>query len=210
MDERTGLSTTDQTAARSLTGRVLGAWGDLRGSMRGLMELRPSESTLFAMFLASGLFACLGQLAQIWLAPETAEMEEGALVSRAAGVMAAALIFRTLALYLVAALAHLGCRAMGGRATAYETRAATAWAALVAAPVDFGLALLEAIVAAATGTTLFLEGAAYALALAFCLADRHGFANAWAVLAALVAIPLAVVMGLALAFGSLGPLRIAA
>lgn len=214
MDERARLTVTDQMAGQagrtSLTGRIFGAWRDLRASMRAFMALGPSESTLFAVFLASGLFACLGQLAEIWISPATAEMDRGDLLSRAAGVMAAALIFRTLALYLLAAVSHLVCRAAGGTGSTHETRAATAWAAIVAAPVDLALSVGGALVERSSGQSLPVEGAAFAVALAFCLADRHGFRNAWVVLAVLIAIPLTIVLGLALAFGSFGPIKIAA
>ncbi len=176
------------TVGQGLTLRALGAWAGMRGSMRRLLEDRPSESTLFVFILISGGLHFLGELARLWLAPQTAGYSEGELVSRVGAAFAGALIFRSLALYLVAIVGHGLARAFGGRGGGYESRAATAWAALVTAPVALaatlvGIGLAPQIGEQGANAIGQVGGIAFAYAMAHCFAEAHGFARTWTVLA---------------------------
>lgn len=142
--------------------------------MRAILDARPSESTLLVFAMLSGLFHFLGRLAEIWLGPGGGA--RGELLSRVAGELGGALVFRTMALYALAALAWGLARAFGGAGGAYESRAAFFWAALVAAPVILALTLAETLIAPAEQLRLVWAGyLAYAVAVAAFMAEAHGF-----------------------------------
>lgn len=192
----------DGSAARgSLTARVLTAWADMGGSMRWLKSLNPSESTILVIFMLSGGFQFLGGLAKLWLAPETAEMDEGELLSRVGAGFAAALIFRTLFLYILAMIGHGLARAFGGTGSGRDSRAAMAWASLVAAPVTLVLTLagtlLEPAIGSQASIVLFQIGPLLlAFALSYCMSEVHGFTRPWAVLAVIAVLVFALFAGI--------------
>jgi len=138
--------------------------------------------------------------------PASAARSEDALLAEASGEFMAAMVFRTLALYAVAAIAWGLSRARGGTGTARETRAAWFWSALIAGPVGLAAALVEIaitpLVPAMAATAIGQAGvAAYALAAATTTAEVHGFRHIWTVLAAIVAAVLAI-LSLPLLFGA--------
>lgn len=182
------------------TGQVLGAWADLRGSTRRLLASDPREGTLLALALASGAIWFLGRIAGLWLSPEAAGLGEAALIGRAQAEFVAAVFFRTLMLYAVAALAGLAARAFGGTGGWKDTRAAVFWAALVAAPVLLAVnvlaALLEPVSEPAAAVIRSLGGLAFAWAFAVCIAEAHGFRSGLAVLGVIAAAGMFVVFPL--------------
>lgn len=180
--------------------RVLGAWGDLRGATRALLDARPSEALLLSFALLSGFLWFLGQVARLWLAPGTGAMAPDVLIGRVAAEFVGAMLFRTLALYGLAALVRLVARAFGGTGTWRDARAAVFWAFLVAAPVvlvaGLGALVLPEPVRAVAGS---LGSVALAVALAHGIAEAEGFRRPWAVLAVVGGASLAVLSLLVLA-----------
>lgn len=168
--------------------RILTAWGDLRGSMRTLLAGEPREGTLLAMALGSSAIWALGRLMQLWFSPAAAELGPEPLVGRAGDEIVAALFYRPLMLYAVAGFAGLVARVCGSRASWRESRAATFWAALVAAPVALLAALAGALLPDAGAMVAESLGSlAFALAFAVFFAEAHGF-RVIPVLAALFAL----------------------
>jgi len=166
---------------------VLGAWADLRGSMRAELAREPGEARLLYYAMLSGLLWFLGRAALLAWGPAAPVMPEDEFVGSVTAAFVGAVFFRTLALYGLAGIAGLIARKAGGRADWRETRAAVFWAALVAAPVTLGATLLAVLLADVPGEAApaaqMLGAIAFAWALAHCLAEAHGFARAWAVLA---------------------------
>jgi hypothetical protein len=181
-----------------LTGRMVGAWPDMAGSMRAVLDARPSESTLLAFAMLSGLFFFLGRLAELWLGPEIREMGHDAVVGQVGAEFAVAMIGRPLMLYGVAAALCGVARLFGGRGGLYDSRAALFWAALVSAPpllmstvLAAGLGpVAPAVVVAVVGS---LGGFAFAWALAHCLAVAHGFRGPWAILGVMFGLTAAII-----------------
>lgn len=177
---------------------LVAVWGDLRGAMRALLAMRPGEGRLLAYAMGSGFMRFLGRLAELWLGPGGGAAGREALVSRIGAEFAGALIFRTLALYLVAVLLWGVLRALGGRGGLYESRAALFWSAWVAAPVMLAATLaglaLEPVAGAQVAAGVELAGGlAFAAALAIATAEAHGLARVWPVLGAILALALGVV-----------------
>lgn len=83
------------------------------------------------------------------------------LEARMGGALFGWMVVAPLALYLIAGLAHLACRALGGRAAGAESRFALFWALLAASPV----ALLHGLAAGFAGPGRRL---ALAVGLAWC------------------------------------------
>ncbi|MEM9146315.1 MAG: hypothetical protein AAGC57_08965 [Pseudomonadota bacterium] len=187
----------------SLTARVFTAWADMAGSMRWLLSLNPSEATILVLFMLSGGFQFLGNVAKLWLDPATAAMPEGEIVSRAGAAFAAALIFRTLALYAFAALSHWLSKLAGGTGSGRDSRAAMAWSALVAAPITLlftlaGLSFGPLIGESAAATLLQIGPLLLGFALAQCLSEAHGFTRPWLVLAVIAGLIFVLITGLQL------------
>lgn len=170
--------------------------------MRWLLDREPREGTLLALAMLSSLVWFLGRMAELWLSPAAATMGEAGLIGRVQGELVAALFFRTLALYAIAGLAGLAARAAGGTGSWRDSRAATFWAAVVAAPVMLAATVLAAVVADAPEPMPMairsMGSFAFAWALSFCLAEAHGFRNGLLVLAVLAAIGLSLLLMVAL------------
>ena len=192
MDGEPGL-----TARASLTGRLLFAWGDLRGSMRAVLAARPREGTLLVLAMASGAVFFLGRAAGIWLSPEAASQGEDALIGQLQNELVGALIFRTLMLYAVAAFAGLVAKALGGTGSWADSRAATFWSALVAAPVVLVATIAAAMLDRGGADIGFIPQTIgqlfFAWAFAACLAEAHGFSSTIKVLGVLAVAGLLVI-----------------
>lgn len=184
-----------------LARRAIAAWADLGASMRAELARAPRESELLFWVMLSGLLWFLGRA--IILAAGPAEAT-GVLGARIGAEFITSVFFRTLAFYAVAGIAGLIARRLGGRGSWRETRAAVFWAALVAAPPTLAVTLFAALagstpeaprVAADLGGGVLL-----AWAMARTLAEVHGFASPFRVLAVIVGVAvllLAVPYGLA-------------
>ncbi|MGF1446863.1 MAG: hypothetical protein ACFBRM_11790 [Pikeienuella sp.] len=185
--------------------RVLGAWGDLRGSLRWLLAQRPSETTLYVFFALSGLALFMAALANYVLSgggPLTGEAIAGFLVT---GFIVFGLIW-PLTGYLLALIGHGLARAFGGTGSGHASRAAMAWAALVASPVLVvaslgGLAIAQAVPPGAADLIRSAGLVAFFVALAPCFAEAHGFSRAWPVVAVAALLLVALLGALGLATG---------
>jgi hypothetical protein len=179
--------------------RVLGAWADLRGSMRAELERDPSEGQLLFYVMLSGLIWFSGRIAVLVYGPLGPVIPEDEFVGRVGLEFISAVFFRTLAFYALAALAGLIARAAGGGGGWRDSRAALFWAALVAAPVILAanfLSLLLTGMPGQAGAIASMAGAvAFGWAVAQCFAEAHGFASAWRVLAVVAVLAAAFVGG---------------
>jgi len=198
----------EQAASRpALAWRVLGAWADLRGSMRAELDQAPGEPKLLAWVMLSGLIWFLGRVVVLKLGPIAPTLDPDYVVMRIGAEFVGSMFFRTLAFYGVAALAGATAMKAGGTGSWRESRAAMFWAALVAAPVMLAGTLLSVLLADAPAEVRLIArmiGAlAFAWAAAQCIAEAHGFARVWLVLAAVFVAVGAFVTGLALLVAAL-------
>ena len=179
--------------------RMLGAWADLRGSMRAELDRGPSEGRLLFYVMLSGLIWFIGRYAVLVNGPLGPVIPEGQFVGRVGLEFVSAIFFRTLAFYALAALAGAVARAAGGSGGWRDSRAALFWAALVAAPVILAATLLSLLLTGVPGQAGAIAGmlgaVAFAWAVAQCIAEAHGFTSAWRVLAAVAGLAAAFVGG---------------
>ncbi len=184
-------------------GLILGVarfFHDPRGSMRGVLQSRPSEGRLLAYaFLAAGLLLA-GRIAVLAVAARSGAVD---LVPHVAAQAASMLFFVPLVYYLLAALGTVLAKAFRGRGSWRDGRAAFFWAALVSAPVVVlsGLAALALDAAPrALGAAASQVGPVFfAWALAQCFAEVFGFRRSWAVFATIGGIVLLIVLAVRLA-----------
>jgi len=188
-------------AQGGLLWRVLAAWAGLRASMQGELARAPGEGRLLLYAMLSGAIWVLGELLVLRYALSPQPLTEAAFLGQASALVAGALFVRTLALYGLAALAHAVAKALGSSAGWRTSRAALFWAALVAAPIMVGAALLSLLLADTLAETRAIAHGVGSLILAWamasCIAEAHGFAGIWrgvAVVVAMAALILAVLV----------------
>jgi hypothetical protein len=179
--------------AEGLVDTIWKGWRDPRGAMarevaRGLSEPR----ALAQLMLACGLFfvASLPNAMREARALSIADPVEGAVSAHLFGYFALAPLFA----YALAAVVHLVARGLGGQGGFLAARAALFFAALLAAPLALGLALLGMAAELAAPVllpwTAWLGYAVLAFALwlfAATLAEAEGFAATVGVAAAVAA-----------------------
>jgi len=186
--------------------RMLGAWSDLRGSMRAELGRGPSEGRLLFYVMLSGLIWFIGRIATLVYGPLGPAIPEDLFVGRVGVEFISAIFFRSLVFYALAALAGAVARAAGGSGGWRDSRAALFWAALVSAPVILAATMLSLLLTGMPGHAAAVAGmlgpVAFAWAVAQCFAEAHGFANAWRVLGAVATLAAAIV-GAAYMLGNL-------
>lgn len=176
-------------APQGLFERLLGAYVDLRGSVRSLLRARPSEPTLLSFIMLAAFLSLasatvelsIESAAQAQTDPQAAS--EAFRSAFASQVYGAVLMF-PLGLYLMSVVVTALARAAGGSGGFYEGRLALAWAALVGAPV----VLLGRVVSALgenAGFGVVVADAAWLIVLALsaagvyivsaCVAEAFGF-----------------------------------
>jgi len=167
--------------------RMLGAWADLRRSMRAELNRAPTEGRLLFYIMLAGLFTFVGEAMELAYGPLALTMPDDQFRGRLAAAFIAIFFFLTLLSYAVAATGGALARTMGGTGSWRDSRAALFWAALVAAPAVLGAKLLALVLAGLPGPIVgsveMLGGVAYAWTTAHCFAEAHGFVSAWKVLA---------------------------
>lgn len=177
--------------------RMLGAWADLRGSMRAELDRPPSEGRLLFFVMVANLFRFAGAAMALGFGPLAMTIPEDEVTARIAAAFVVNILFLTLLFYAMAATGGALARSMGGTGTWYDCRAALFWAALVAAPAVLGAKLLSLVLAgwpeAVVGGVEMLGGLAFAWTTAHCFAEANGFTSVWRVLAVLAAVVLSVV-----------------
>jgi len=179
--------------------RMLGAWADLRASMRAELDRDPSEGRVLFYAMFSGLIWFIGRYAVLVYGPLGPVIPQDEFLGRVGLEFVSAIFFRTLALYALAALAGLIARAVGGSGGWRDSRAALFWAALVAAPVILAATLLSLLLTGMPGQPGAIAGmlgaVAFGWAVAHCFTEAHGFASVWRVLAVMAGLALAFVGG---------------
>lgn len=169
-------------AAGGLVVRVVAAYADLRASMRRELAAGRDEPLLLAYVMAGCAVLFLCALPRIVIVPPAEVLAEGP--DARFGFFLANLVtfffFAPLFLYGVAAVAGLLARACGGAGGWRETRLATFWAMLVAAPALLaasllGLGLTLSGAAAAASAVAYAASLVSAWIWAAFLAEAHGF-----------------------------------
>lgn len=135
----------DDCGPATMSARVMEAWRDMDASTRRLISENPGEGRLlFHVILADMLFL-LSWTVKTVLAPTSAAAAQMPL-NMGAWILGAFLM-RTAAMYVLAAVAFALCRALGGAGSWRDTRAATFWGGLVAAPFGVLAAALAVLLA---------------------------------------------------------------
>ena len=179
--------------------RMLGAWADLRGSMRTELDREPSEGRLLFYVMFAGLFRFAGAAMVLAYGPLALMMPDDVFRGQIAASFVVIFFFLSLLYYAVAATGGGLARAMGGTGSWYDSRAALFWAALVAAPAILASKLLALVLAGLPGPVVgsveMLGEVAFAWTTAHCFAEAHGFASVWRVLAVVAGLAAALVGG---------------
>ena len=192
--------TQSESPGGGLAGRVLGAWADLRGSLRAELDRGAGEARLLYYAVLSGLIWFLGRAALLSWGPMGPTLTEDEFLRLTGAEFISAVFYRTLALYAVAAIAGWVALRFGGSGTWHDSRAAVFWASLVAAPVILAATLFSMLLTGVPGRAAeiasMLGALASAWALAHCITEAHGFRSPWRVLAVIAAIAAAFVLAL--------------
>jgi hypothetical protein len=177
--------------------RMLGAWVDLRGSMRAELGRAPSEARLLFYVMLAGLFRFVGEVMELAYGPSALTMPDDEFRGQIAAQFVTIFFFLTLLSYAVAATGGALARTMGGTGSWHDSRAALFWAALVAAPAILGAKLLALVLAGLPEPVVesveMLGAVAFAWTTAHCFAEAHGFASTWKVLAVLAGLAVALI-----------------
>ena len=181
----------------SVLWRMLGAWADLRGSMRTELDRAPTEGRLLFYVMLAGLFTFVGEVMELAYGPLALLMPDDQYRGRIAAAFVAIFFFLTLLSYAVAATGGALARAMGGTGSWRDSRAALFWAALVAAPAILAAKLLALVLAGfpepIIGSVEMLGGVAFAWTTANCCAEAHGFVSVWKVFAVVAGLAAALI-----------------
>jgi hypothetical protein len=186
--------------------RMLGAWADLRGSMRVELNRAPTEGRLLFYVMLAGLFRFAGEAMELAYGPLALTTPADVFRGQIAAQFITIFLFLTLLTYAVAATGGALARAMGGTGSWHDSRAALFWAALVAAPAILAAKLLSLVLAGlpvpVLGSIEMLGGVAYAWTTAHCFAEAHGFSSVWRVLAVVAGLAIALI-GAVYTFGAI-------
>lgn len=189
-----------QAPGGGLAGRVLSAWADLRGSLRAELDHGVGEARLLLYAVLSGLIWFLGRAALLAWGPLAPTLTEEEFLRLIGAELVSAVFYRTLALYVVAAMVGLVARRFGGTGSWQASRAAVFWGALVAAPAILAATLLSLLLTEVPGKAAeiasMLGAVASAWVLAHCIAEAHRFHSHWRVLAVIAALAGAFVLAL--------------
>ncbi|MEO1774354.1 MAG: hypothetical protein AAFS07_05325 [Pseudomonadota bacterium] len=185
-------STAAGAPSRGFVARVLGAWWDLRGTMRGVLDTAPSEGRLlsFAMIAGALLFAILALELTVHATRDPAVDRQQLSAQFFMGFIAYFLVM-PLVLYALAAIVGLCARFAGGIGDHRENRAAVLWAWVISAPVFAVLALpgIFASIPPQLDLGLELVGLSFfVVALAYCIAEVQAFERVWKVFAVLASV----------------------
>ncbi len=181
------MTMTEQAAPPGgLIWRVLGAWADLRASMRAELARGPSEGRLLFYAVLSGLVWFAGRAILLAWGPKGPTLTPDEFQRLIGAALVSSIFFRTIALYVVAAIAGAVARRFGGSGSWRDSRAAVFWGALVAAPAILAATLFSLLLTGVPGRAAeiasMLGALVSAYVLAHCLTEAHGFVSTWKVL----------------------------
>ncbi|MEM8787943.1 MAG: YIP1 family protein [Pseudomonadota bacterium] len=124
----------------SLFDRVIDAWRDMRKSTRRLMEEKPSEHRLLFYVLLSDIIFFLSWSLKTVVSPVSEVRDQ---IPLEIGIwLIAALMLRTVFMYLFSAGITICARMAGGTGSWRDNRCGVFWGALVAAPFGLLMALV--------------------------------------------------------------------
>ncbi len=195
------MSVAEEAApANGLVWRVLGAWADLRGSMRVELARGPREGRLLFYAVLSGLIWFAGRAILLAWGPQAPTLTPDEIRRLIGAALVSSVFYRTIALYVVAALAGVVARAFGGTGPWRDSRAAVFWGSLIAAPAVLAATMLSLLLTDAPGRAAeiasMLGAIASAWVLAHCLAEAHGFTSTWKVFGVIASLVAAFVLAL--------------
>lgn len=144
---------------------ILATYRSPRRTLRRMLAEGAGEARCLAVLTGGCALTFVAQWPRLAREAHLVEAHLGGpdLEARMGGALFGWMVVAPLALYLIAGLAHLACRALGGRAAGAESRFALFWALLAASPV----ALLHGLAAGFAGPGRRI---ALALGLAWCAA----------------------------------------
>jgi len=122
----------------NLGDRIFEAWQDMRGSTRRLIRENPSEARILFYVLLSDLIVFTSWCLKTTVAPTTNFTK--VIPLEIAIYLVLALFVRTACMFLSSIIMGSAARLAGGTGSWRETRAATFWGCLVAAPIGFMIA----------------------------------------------------------------------
>lgn len=132
----------DEDKGIGLAERMIGAWVDMRASVRQLINEEPSEARLLFFVLLSDIIFFVSRTLSLVVSPGSATAKF--LPLEIGAWLIGALLLRTATLYVFSGIVGFVCRALGGQGSWRDTRAAVFWASLVAAPIGVAGALVGA------------------------------------------------------------------
>jgi len=184
-----------------LADRLVEAWQDMRGSTRRLIRENPSEQRLLFYVLLSDLIVFTSWSLKTTVAPALSISEEIPL--EIAAYLVTALFLRTVFMFVFSILIGSAARIAGGTGTWRETRAATFWGCLVAAPIGFFVSAVSIVISLAEqrwpalsipDSTMHLYWVSmipFVWYISAGIAEAHGFRRAWTVFAIMALIGMA-------------------
>lgn len=139
----------------SVTARVLNSYLDMQTTTRQFIAEKPSEGRLLLVLMLSNLFFVLSWSIKALITPTASAAEMmGADVTL---WIVMAMMLRITAIYAMALVIGVVCKALGGNATMQETRAGVFWGAFVAAPIGLAIAGLASLIASLDQALPFLQ-----------------------------------------------------
>lgn len=195
----------------SVWARMRLSYLDMRRTTRALIDENPAESRLLVFVLLSDIVFFLARGLQLVVSPTQAA--EASVPFKIGMWLIAALLLRTMTMYIFSAVVKIVGNIFGGEATWKETRTAVFWASLVAAPagvlgslIGAGFAHLEAVYPIVASPyfawpPLLLGPVCFIWFISMAVAEAHRFDRSFPVLVAfcLLAVVLATT---AFVFGS--------
>lgn len=203
------------TQQSGVLARVAHGWRDPRASVRSVLDANPSEATILSLVMLAALLSFVGRTFLLFAESGVASEAGGsapdpeAIRGRLGAQFIGAMFFAPLMLYGVAALTRMIGRAAGGSGDWVACRAAIAWAGMLTAPLLLLLSVVGALAIAGGAVppgaqppyvpgadaspaelVLAVPGVAGLVLAAYiwaaCIAEVHGFSNAWRVLGVIV------------------------
>ena len=155
-----------------------------RGSMRAVLDSRPSEGRILAFGMFAALIVFIRQTAPIFRAEEVSDAQLVVFIEH----LVSALFFLPLGFYLAAVLATLIAKAFRGQGTWYDGRVAFFWALFLSSIVLVVVQLSFRILGGTVPMELLIVLWSTAIvfcpwALAQCFAEAFSFSRTWLVFA---------------------------
>lgn len=179
-----------EAAYRGMLRGILTFYTDPRGSVRAMLDSRPSE----AQILVFGVLACAILTARRIITISVLADDDTDVMGQISANLVSLMFLMPIFLYALAALGTLLARAFRGVGSWQDGRAAFFWAVLVSAPVVFLGSMVQLFVPNLPAMAFAALGQVGAVVLAWALAQTFAetfrFRRTWAVFAVICALVL--------------------